>query len=150
MTLQGGKTGRRNTRICYRLEQWAEQNGTGLTFSPLTLFVLPNGALRAPDASWIKSERWDALTDEQQEKAPPLCPDFVVELMSRSDRLKPLQAKMHEYIENGAHLGWLIDPFKKRVYVYRPGTSVEILKNPTAINGEPVLAGFIFQLSEIW
>lgn len=150
MTLPGGMTGRRNTQICYFLEDWAKRNGTGPSFVPLTLFVLPNGAMRAPDASWIRRERWDALTDEQRESAPPLCPDFVLELMSRSDRLKRLQAKMEEYIANGAQLGWLIDPFKKRVYVYRPGTPVECLQSPATINGDPVLAGFVLPVAEIW
>ena len=152
MTLPGGKTGRRNEIICRRLGNWAEQDGTGITFVPLTLFILPSGAKRAPDASWLRRERWDTLTDEQQEKAPPLCPDFVVELMSRSDRrkLKMLQSKMAEYIDNGAQLGWLIDPFNKNVYIYRPGKSVQRLENPATIHGDSVLPGFIFQLSEIW
>ena len=150
MTLPGGKTSRRNTIISTRLTTWAERRGTGPTFGPLTLFVLPNGAMRAPDASWIRQERWDALTDEQQESAPPLCPDFVLELRSRSDRLKPLQAKMAEYIANGARLGWLIDPYKQQVYVYRPNTPVLRLENPVTIDGEPVLNGFVFQVSEIW
>ena len=111
-----------------------------------------NGAKRAPDASWLRRDRWDALTDEQQETAPPLCPDFVVELMSRSDRrrLKMLQAKMAEYIDNGAQLGWLIDPFKKNVYIYRPGEPAQCLKDPTTIHGDRVLPGFVFQVSEIW
>ena len=129
MTLPGGKTGRRNDIISRRLGNWAEQDATGITFSPLTLFALPNGARRAPDASWLKKQRWEALTDEQQEKLAPLCPDFVLELISPSDisqaRFKMLQSKMEEYIENGAQLGWLIDPFKKNVYIYRPGQSVE-------------------------
>ena len=152
MTLPGGKTGRRNMAICYCLEDWAKREGTGITFVPLTLFVLPNGAKRAPDASWLRRDRWDALTGEQQEAAPPLCPDFVVELMSRSDRrrLKMLQAKMAEYIDNGAQLGWLIDPFKKNVYIYRPGESMQCLEGPTTIHGDPVLPGFAFQVSEIW
>jgi Uma2 family endonuclease len=152
MTLPGGKTGRRNEIICTNLGIWARQNGTGITFVPLTLFVLPNGAKRAPDASWLKRERWDALTDRQQESAPPLCPDFVVELMSKSDknRLKMLQAKTAEYMDNGAQLGWLIDPFKRNVYIYRPGKPAQCLENPTTIQGDPVLPGFVFQVSEIW
>ena len=152
MTLPGGKTGRRNEIICTNLGIWARQNGTGITFVPLTLFVLPNGAMRAPDASWLRCDRWDALTDEQQESAPPLCPDFVVELMPKSDgrRLKVLQAKMTEYIDNGAQLGWLIDPFKKNVYIYRPGQPVQCLEDPTTIHGDPVLPGFVFHVSEIW
>jgi Uma2 family endonuclease len=154
MTLPGAKTGRRNLTICTDLENWARQDGTGITFSPFTPFRLPNGAIRAPDASWLKRERWDALTDEQQEKLPPLCPDFVLELISSSDRrpfrFKMLQAKMAEYIENGAQLGWLIDPFQKNVYIYRPGEAVEFLERPAALAGNPVLPGFVFETSKIW
>jgi Uma2 family endonuclease len=150
MTLRGGKTGRRNTLICARLTQWAENHAAGPVFGPLTLFVLPNGAMRAPDASWVRDDRWNALTDEQQEGAPPLCPDFVLELASRSDRVRSLQGKMVEYIENGAQLGWLIDPFQKRVYVYRHGFPMQTLKNPDAVNGDPVLPGFVLELSQTW
>jgi len=152
MTLPGGKTGRRNTVISTELEIWSRQNGTGITFAPLTLFVLPNGAKRAPDASWLRLARWNALTHEQQETAPPVCPDFVLELMSKSQkkRLKVLQAKMAEYISNGAQLGWLIDPFKKNVYIYRPGEPVRCIEHPNTIDGDPVLPGFVFQVSEIW
>jgi Uma2 family endonuclease len=154
MTLPGGKTGRRNLTICTELELWARQNGKGLTFSPLTPFHLPNGARRAPDASWLRRERWDVLTDEEQESIPVLCPDFVVELMSPSDRrpvrFRMLQEKMAEYIQNGAQLGWLIDPFKKNVYIYRPGEPVQCFENPSTLHGDPVLAGFVFQVSEIW
>ena len=154
MTLPGGKTGRRNVIISRRLEDWSEKDGTGITFSPLTLFALPNGAKRASDASWLKKERWEALTDEQQDELTPVCPDFVLELMSPSDqrpaRFKILQSKMAEYIESGAQLGWLVDPFKKDVYIYRPDQAVEHLNNPTTINGHPVLPGFIFNIAEIW
>jgi Uma2 family endonuclease len=154
MTLPGGKTGLRNNDICYCLTDWTKKNGTGVAFTPLTLFLLSNGAKRAPDASWVRRDRWEALTDAQQEGIPPLCPDFVVELMSKSDirpvRFRMLQAKMAEYIDNGAQLGWLIDPFKKNVYVYRPGEPVQCLENPGTISGDPVLLGFVFQVSEIW
>jgi Uma2 family endonuclease len=150
MTLPGGKTGRRNTLICTQLTQWAESHRTGPVFGPSTLFALPNGALRAPDASWIRGERWNTLTDEQQEGAPPLCPDFVLELRSASDRLQILQEKMTEYLDNGAQLGWLIDPFQKRVYVYRPGLTMQILENPVVIEGDPVLPGFVLKISRIW
>ena len=152
LTPPGGKTGRRNTRLCYRLESWSEKDGTGITFAPDTIFALPNGAKRGPDASWVRLERWNALSDEQQEGAPPLCPEFVMELVSKSQksRLKMLQAKMAEYIANGAQLGWLIDPFKKNVSIYRPGEPVQCLDNPATIHGDPVLPGFVFPLSEIW
>jgi Uma2 family endonuclease len=126
----------------------------GITFSPLTLFALPNGARRAPDASWLKKERWQALTDDEQDNLTPVCPDFVLELMSPSDsrqgRFKMLQSKMTEYIENGAQLGWLVDPFKKDVYIYWPGQTVECLSNPTKISGDPILPGFIFSFADIW
>ena len=154
MSPPGGKTGRRATIICNDLENWAKRDGRGITFVPFTLFALPNGAKRAPDASWVSREKWNSLTDAQQEGIPPLCPDFVVELMSPSDkrpvRFRMLQAKMKEYIANGAQLGWLIDPFKKNVYVYRPRKPVEFVENPTTIHGDPVLPGFVLQISEVW
>ena len=154
MTPPGPKTGRRNEVISTDLAIWARQNGTAITFAPSTLFRLPNGAMRALDASWLRREKWDALTDEQQEKIPPFCPDFVVELMSPSDRgplrFRMLQAKMDEYIANGAELGWLIDPFQKNVYVYRPGKPAECFENPATLYGDPILPGFVFQITEVW
>ena len=152
MTLPGGETGQRNEVICTNLGIWGRQNGTGITFAPLTLFLLPSGAKRAPDASWVRRTRWDSLTKDQREGTPPVCPDFVVELMSKSDRrrLKLLKAKMAEYIENGSQLGWLIDPFETNVYLYRPGEPVQCLEGPTTIQGDPVLPGFLFHISEIW
>jgi Uma2 family endonuclease len=113
-------------------------------------FTLPNGANRAPDASWLNGDRWNALTSEEREKFLPLCPDFVVELRSPSDSLPPIQAKMREYLENGAKLGWLIDPQRQIVEVYRDNGTVETLANPTQISGESVLPGFVLDLSEIF
>jgi Uma2 family endonuclease len=154
MTPPGPKTGLRNVAITTDLENWARQDGTGLTFATNTLLHLANGAKRGPDGSWVRLEKWNSLTDEQQEKIPPLCPDFVVELMSPSDRrpyrFRMVQAKMDEYIANGVQLGWLIDPFQKTVYVYRPGQAVERLENPSTLYGDPVLPGFVFQTTEIW
>jgi len=146
----GGETGRRNTRLTQRLANWAEKDGTGEAFASSTGFNLGNGAKRSPDAAWVRRSRWEALTEAQQEEFIPLCPDFVVELRSRKDRLGTLQAKMEEYIQNGAELGWLIDPSAKRVYVYRPGRPVECLEAPSTLSGEPVLPGFTFNASEIW
>jgi Uma2 family endonuclease len=150
MSPTGGKTGRRNTRLTQRLANWAEEDGTGEAFESSTGFTLPNGAKRAPDASWMRRARWESLTEAQQEGFIPLCPDFVVELRSKKDRLKTLQVKMEEYVQNGAQLGWLIDPTARVVYVYRPGQPVECLENPPALSGEPVLSGFVFSVSEIW
>lgn len=153
MPLPKPKTSWRNNLICYRLTDWALKDGTGLVFESSAGYTLPNGAIRGPDASWIRRDRWEASGEEQRENEDRfghLCPDFVVELMSISDRLQVQQAKMVEYIDNGAFLGWLIDPFHKRVYVYRPGESAECLEAPTLVSGEPLLPGFVFNLSEIW
>jgi Uma2 family endonuclease len=123
----------------------------GKAFDSSGGFKLPNGADRSPDASWVQRERWESLSLEQREKFLPLCPDFVVELRSASDRLKSLQDKMQEYRENGAKLGWLIDPQNKRVEIYRPDQEeVEIQENPTTLSGENVLPGFILDLTVIW
>jgi Uma2 family endonuclease len=146
----GSETGRRNARLNFRLCQWAEQDGTGICFDSSAGFKLPNGAKLSPDASWVRRDRYEALTEDEREQFAPLCPDFVVELRSKSDSLSRLQAKMYEYIEQGARLGWLIDRAARRVYVYRPSHEVETLDAPDAIAGDPVLPSFLLQLREIW
>jgi Uma2 family endonuclease len=146
----GGKSGRRNSKLNLRLGTWTEKDGTGQAFDSSTVFTLPNGAKRSPDFAWISNERWDALTEEEQERFPPLCPDFVVELRSRTDTLKNLRQKMEEYTANGAQLGWLIDPQERQVYVYRPGAPVEQLDDPRTVSGEPLLRGLELALREIW
>ena len=146
----GGLTGNRNARIIAKAVIWAEQDGTGVAFDSDTIFRLPNGAKRLPDFSWVKNEKWNALTQEQQEKIVPFAPDFLIELSSPTDSLTDLQAKMHEYIENGVTLGWLIDPQAKHVFIYRPEKQVEIRENPAEISGEPLLQGFTLNLKEIW
>jgi len=146
----GMKTGWRNSRINYRLSQWTEQDGSGLCFDSSTLFTLPNGAKRSPVASWIKRERLATLTEKEQEGFAPVCPDFVIELRSPTDSLSVLKEKMREYLDNGARLGWLIDPRRKRVYVYRPRQPVESLDDPETISGDPELPGFVFRVREIW
>jgi Uma2 family endonuclease len=146
----GGKTGIRNSKLTARLGVWAEQDGTGYSFDSSTGFTLPNRAMRIPDFAWVKKERWDALTEEQQERFAPLCPDFVVELRSRTDSLKTLRQKMEEYVSNGAQLGWLIDPKERKVYLYRPQAEVEVLDDPKTVSGEPVLRGLSLELKAIW
>jgi Uma2 family endonuclease len=145
----GSKTGWRNSKLNQRLANWAEQDGSGLAFDSSTGFSLPNGAKRSPDASWLHRERRGALTEREQEGFAPLCPDFVVELRSPEDRLPVLQDKMTEYLQNGAQLGWLIDPADKCVYVYRPGQPEERLQDPATISGDPVLLGFVLSLADI-
>ena len=145
----GGETGRRNIKITTQLEVWNSQNSLGVAFDSSTCFKLPNRAERSPDASWVKKERWNALTPAQKEKFPPLCPDFVVELRSPSDSLEKVRSKMQEYMKNGASLGWLINPKNKQVEVYCLNQDVEILENPPTLSGENVLPGFVLSLEQI-
>lgn len=146
----GWKTGNYNLRVGAALLAWADQDGTGVATDSSTGFDLPNGSTRSPDAAWVRRSRLAALTEEQKTRFLPLCPDFVIELRSASDNLTTLQEKMQEYIDNGAQLGWLLDPSDRRVYVYRPGIALECLEDPTAIVGDPVLPGFVLELAKIW
>jgi Uma2 family endonuclease len=146
----GSETGKRNTDIIGQLWFWNRQTKLGVVFDSSTGFHLPNGADRSPDASWVKLERWEALSAEEKTGFAPICPDFVVELRSASDNMKPLREKMQEYIENGAKLGWLIDRKNRKVEVYRQGFDVEILDNPTSLSGEDILPGFILDMAEVW
>jgi Uma2 family endonuclease len=147
----GWESGKRNSRISGELYLWWRNGGEpGEVFDSSTAFILPNGANRAPDASWVSQERWDALTEEQKGTFANICPDFVVELRSVSDTLKSLQEKMQEYMENGAKLGWLIDPKNRTVEVYRVGLEVEVLSDPTELSGENVLPGFVLNLHRVW
>lgn len=145
----GSDTGRRNVKITTQLEVWSSQNNLGIVFDSSSGFKLPNGADRSPDASWVRRERWDALTPEQQERFAPLCPDFVVELRSPSDSLEKVRAKMKDYMDNGACLGWLINPPYQQVEIYRPNQGVEILQSPATLSGEDLLPGFILDLKQI-
>ncbi|MCA1604895.1 MAG: Uma2 family endonuclease [Acidobacteria bacterium] len=141
--------GNRNFTLTGRFFLWVERDGTGVGFDSSTGFTLPNGAKRSPDVSWIRRERWNALSDTQKNEFAPICPDFVVELRSKSDRLSTLQEKLEEYLANGARLGWLIDPLEKRVHIYRPDHPVEVLDNPPQISADPLLKGFILKLDGI-
>ena len=143
-------TGSRNISISSQLHIWSEMDGRGVAFDSSAGFTLPNHAIRAPDASWVLRSRLAALSDEDKNRFIPLCPDFVVELRSTTDRLSVVQAKMEEYIANGARLGWLIDPIARRVYVYRPNAPVEVLDAPDTLSAEPELAGFALNLTPIW
>jgi Uma2 family endonuclease len=143
-------TGNRNFNIAAQLWVWAEQNGMGIGFDSSAGFTLPNGATRSPDASWIKLERWNALTAAEQASFAPICPDFAIELRSASDTLISLQTKMQEYIDNGASLGWLIDHKNRQVYIYRPDQSPEVLEQPELVTGDPELSGFALKMAKIW
>lgn len=146
----GSEGGWRSGEVFLSLGIWTKQDHTGLAFDSSTGFTLPNGAIRSPDASWILRERWTALSKSQREKFAPICPDFVAEVRSQSDKLPDLLDKMQEYLDNGARLGWLIDPLDKRAYIYRPGQPVDVLEDPTVLTGDPVLPGFVFPIRELW
>ncbi|MGV0107220.1 putative restriction endonuclease domain-containing protein [Nostoc sp. DSM 114160] len=146
----GGETGNRNIEIAADFVIWNRQTQLGICFDSSTCFKLPNGANRSPDVAWIRKERWDTLTPEEQEKFPPIAPDFVLELMSASDSLKETQEKMQEYIDNGVKLGWLINSKLRQVEIYRLGQPVEILEHPKELLGEDILPGFTLNLAIIW
>ena len=150
MAPAGSETGMRNSDLNADIVIWNRRKKLGVTFDSSAGFKLPNGADRSPDSSWILKERWEALTPEQRSRFAPICPDFVIELMSPSDSLKTTQAKMQEYQENGARLGWLINRKDRQVEVYRIGQPVEILKSPTTLSGEDVLPDFVLDLASIW
>ena len=146
----GGATSNRNMDLSSQLQVWTKRDGRGRAFDSNGEFILPSGAARSPDASWVLRSRLAKLTPEQKEQFPPLCPDFVVELRSPSDRLPRVQAKMREWLDNGAKLGWLIDPKTRSVYIYRPGQTTERLVNPHRVEGERPIDSFVLEMADIW
>ncbi|MEO1760730.1 MAG: Uma2 family endonuclease [Cyanobacteria bacterium J06629_18] len=148
--LTDSENSQRNFELIGQLGIWTKQDGTGIGFGSSGGFTLPNGAVRSPDAAWIKKVYWKAIPQDKRKKFAPICPEFVVELRSESDSLKVLQDKMVEYINNGTKLGWLIDRKERKVYIYRSDNRVEELDNPSTLSGEDVLSGFVLDLSSIW
>lgn len=142
----GGESGNQEAGLIADLEIWNRQAKLGKVFSSSTIFILPNGAKRSPDAAWVKLERWEALTPEQRKKFPPLVPDFLIELRSETDRLATIQEKMQEYIKNGLRLGWLINPQDRQVEIYRLLKTVEVVQMPAIVSGEDILPGFELQV----
>lgn len=154
MSPTGGESGIRNSELNIQVGLWNRQTRLGFVFDSSTIFILPNGAKRGPDVSWVSRERWEALSAENRRRFPPLCPDFIIELRSESDSLSQLQSKMREYIANGLQLGWLLDPKTPLVEIYRPNGEVETLTfsldNLPNLSGESVLPGFILNLAAIF
>lgn len=146
----GGESGRRNAEITIDLGIWNRQTQGGYTFDSSTCFKLPNGAERSPDAAWISSDRWEALSLEERQKFPPIAPDFVIKLRSATDNLITLQAKMQEYRENGVRLGWLLNPQDQQAEIYCPGQPVETLQSPQQLSGKTVLPDFVLDLTRIF
>jgi Uma2 family endonuclease len=150
MTPAGGESNRREVFIARELDFWAEESGNGVAYGSTAGFNLPDGSMLSPDAAWVSSERWLALTPEQRERLLPFCPDFVVEVLSRSDSPSALRAKMEQWMRNGAQLGWLFDPYAATLAIYRPGKQPEILHKPDSIEAEAPIAGFRLTLGRIW
>ena len=150
MSPTDSETGQRNFNLIGELGIWTKQDGTGVGFGSSGGFTLPNGAVRSPDAAWIKCTKWEIIPAEKRKKFAPICPEFVVELRSENDSLSTLKEKMQEYIDNGTQLAWLIDRKQRKVFIYRPNCGVAELDNPQTLTGEDILPGFVLDLSEIW
>lgn len=150
MSPEAASSGSGNMRLAWLFAEWAERDGSGRAFGSSTGFILANKAMRSPDVSWVSKKRLQSISQQDWNRFLPLCPDFVLELRSPSDRLRTLQEKMQEYIANGARMGWLLDPEAKQVHVYRPGLPVEVLSDPETVSGEPVLAKFALDVRRVW
>lgn len=150
MAPSGGDAGFQDAEVCTQLNVWAKAFGKGKVSGLSGEYILPSGANRAPDAAWLSPEQMVTLTPAQRKKFLPVCPFFLIEVMSPSDVIKKLQEKMAEYIANGCQLGWLIDPDKKQVHIYRPGQPVQVLDNPQTVSGDPELPGFVLDLEPVW
>ena len=142
----GGVSGNREADLITEVNIWNRQTKLGKVFSSSTIFRLPNGGDRSPDVAWVKLKRWESLTEEQQEKFPPICPDFLIKLRSRTDSLEALQNKRQDYLDSGLKLGWLINPQNEEVEVYRSSQSMELIKLPASLSGEDILPGFVLEL----
>ncbi len=150
MTPAGMNTGRKNSYIIQALAAWTDKDGRGYAFDSNTGWTLPDGSMRSPDAAWVLASRCNALSEADQNRFAPLCPEFIIELRSQTDRLPELQAKMQKWIANGAELAWLIDPLEKTVTIYRPNESAEHHHDPTSVQGTGPIRGFELILDRIW
>ncbi len=131
-----------------QLYMWSIQTKKGYVFGSSTGFTLPDRSVFSPDASWVSNEKWSALSDDDKDRFAPICPEFIIEVRSKSDSLEDLQKKMLVWITNGAQSAWLIDPIEKTSYLYRPNQNVELVRGlETKIEGEGPINGFILDLS---
>lgn len=150
MSPTGGETGQQNVEVAADLVLWNRRTQRGVVFDSSTCFRLPDGGDRSPDVAWIERSRWNALSSEQRRKFPPICPDFVLELLSPTDNLNTTRTKMQEYLNSGIRLGWLINPQDQQVEIYRPGQAMEQLSAPATVLGESVLPEFVLNLEWLW
>ena len=149
MSPTGGLTGKLNAEIIYQIETWNRKYKRGVVFDSSTGFLLENGAMRSPDMSWLLKSKWDLLTEEEKQKFPKVCPDFIIELRSSSDNLAQLKLKLEEWILNGATEAWLIDPIENKVYIYKPNSATQIIDTfKYVIQGTGILEGLAFELEE--
>jgi Uma2 family endonuclease len=147
---EGLSSGAGNAELTRLFANWAKRDGTGTVFASSAGFTLPNKAVRAPDVSWVTKARLRELPEGDWDRFGGVCPDFVLELRSKTDSMRVLKAKMAEYMACGSRLGWLINPFTRRVFVYRPGAPAEELHDPPSLSGESVLPGFVLKLADLW
>jgi Uma2 family endonuclease len=150
MTPAGGVGGNQEFLISAAFVRWMDAGADGISFSPSTGFHLPDGSCLSPDGSWISQERWETLTPEQQKSYPPLCPDFLIEVRSQSDSRRSVEEKMQLWMDNGAKLAWLIDPIECSVTIYREGAAQQKLLRPNAVEGDPLIEGFLLRTSRLW
>ena len=150
MSPAGNQTSSKNAWLIFQLTRWADEDGRGLTFDSNGGFILPDGSMRSPDAAWTAWPRWNALSAEDRQRFAPLCPEFIIELRSPSDRLEDAHHKMQMWVTNGAELAWLIDPERKVVEIYRPGREPEMAEGASAVEGEGPVAGFVLELARLW
>jgi Uma2 family endonuclease len=150
MTPVGGIGGNNELLVSFALMQWAQNDGTGIAFSPSVGFNLPDGSCLSPDGAWLPLSRWQALTTEQQAGFPPLCPDFVIEVRSRSDSRRLIETKMQLWLDNGSQLAWLVDPIDASVTIYRPNQAPETLDRPELVTAGAPVAGFRLQCARLW
>ena len=146
----GPESGAWNFNVNTQLGEWIKKDGRGIGFDSSAGFTLPNGAVRAPDAAWVLREKWDALTKEERMKFAPVVPNFVIEIRSQSEALRQQKSKMEEYLAAGAELGWLIDPFDRKVHIYRQSEQPKVLEDPASVSGDPELPGFVLDLTQVW
>jgi Uma2 family endonuclease len=149
MSPTGARTGNYNIKLAQAFENWNEKKNLGISFDSNAGFTLPNNAMRSPDLSWITLEKWNKISNYEQDRFPHICPDFVIEVKSKSDTLKQQKEKMEEWIENGCRLGWLIDPDSRTTFVYKPNMKPSEIPFNEILSGEDVLAGFELLVGKI-
>jgi len=146
----GGERGRRSAEVAHQLRQWSQQSRTGVVFDSSTGFLLPDGSVLSPDASWMRRERWEALSEDEREGFVPVCPDAVFEIRSRTQRPQELREKMRAYLRNGARVAVLVDPYAASVEVYRPGSEPQVYRDVQRVRLDPELAGFELDLAPVF